>query len=47
MCYGNGTKPILIVCDIVQIKGDKKNRGEWEIGIIAQLIKAKDTVVRA
>ena len=44
-CF-NGTKPIHKVGDIMQIKGDKKNCGELEIGIITQLIKTKDTVVR-
>ena len=40
-CF-NGIEPVLKVGDIVRIKGDKKNRGEWEIGIITRLIKTKD-----
>ena len=33
--------------DVVVIKGDEKNRGEWSIGIVEKLIEGKDGIVRA
>ena len=33
--------------DVVVIKGDERNRGKWKIGIIKDLIKGRDEVVRA
>lgn len=45
-CF-DGTKSMLRVSGIVQIKGDRENHGEWQIGIITQVIKIKDTVVGA
>ena len=38
---------MLKVSGIVQITGDRENHGEWQIGIITQVIKIKDTVVGA
>lgn len=41
-------KPLtLSVGDVVIIKSDKRNRGEWPLGIVEQLYKGKDGVVRA
>ena len=34
------------VGQVVIIKGDGKNRGEWNIGIVEQLIRGRDKVVR-
>lgn len=34
------------VGQVVLIKGDRKNRGEWDIGIIEQLIRGRGKVVR-
>ena len=33
--------------DVVMIKGDDRNRGRWDIGIVEKLIVGKDGVVRA
>ena len=33
--------------DVVLIWGDKRNRGKWNLGIVAKLIKGRDGVVRA
>ena len=33
--------------DVIVIKGDEKNRGEWSIGIVEKLIEGKDGIVRA
>ena len=34
------------VGQVVLIKGDGKNRGEWDTGIVEQLIRGRDKVVR-
>ena len=33
--------------DVVLIKGNERNRGKWNIGIMVKLIKGRDRVVRA
>ena len=33
--------------DVVLIKGDNKNRGKWNIGIVTKLFKGKDDEIRA
>ena len=33
--------------DVVLIKGNERNRGKWNIGIVVKLIKGRDGVVRA
>ena len=33
--------------DVVLIKGDERNRGKWNLGIVQRLIKLRDGVVRA
>jgi hypothetical protein len=41
-------KPItLSVGDVVIIKSDERNRGEWPLGIVQELYEGKDGVVRA
>ena len=41
-------KPLsLSVGDVVIIKSDERNRGEWPLGIVEQLYQGKDGVVRA
>ena len=41
-------KPLcLVVGDVVLIKSDERNRGEWPLGIVEQLYEGKDGVVRA
>ena len=55
MCegYANDTsclkgKPsTLSVRDVVIIKSDERNRGEWPLGIVHELFEGKDGVVRA
>ena len=37
----------LAVGDVVIIKSDQRNRGEWPLGIVEQLYEGKDGVVRA
>ena len=32
--------------DVVVIKGDEKNRGEWSIGIVEKLSEGRDGIVR-
>ena len=33
--------------DVVLIQSDERNRGKWNLGIVAKLIKGRDSVVRA
>ena len=33
--------------DVVLIKGDEKNRGKWNIGIVQQINKGKDGNIRS
>lgn len=41
-------KPLtLAVGDVVIIKSDERNRGEWPLGIVAELYEGRDGVVRA
>ena len=35
------------VGDVVMIKGDSKNRGNWNIGIVVNIFQSKDSVIRA
>ena len=37
----------IAVGDVVLIKGDEKNRGKWNIGIVKQLNKGRDGIVRS
>ena len=32
--------------DVVLIKGDERNRGKWNVGIVEQLVKGRDGVIR-
>ena len=32
--------------DVVMIKGDKRNRGKWNVGIVEEMIKGWDRMVR-
>ena len=32
--------------DVVLIKGDERNRGKWNVGIVAQLVEGRDGVIR-
>ena len=32
--------------DVVLIKGEEKNKGKWTIGIVEELYKGKDEVIR-
>ena len=41
-----GKKPEIQVGDIMMIKGEEKNRGQWKIGIVDRLIAGKDEIVR-
>ena len=38
---------VLSVGDVVIIKSDERNRGEWPLGIVETLYEGKDGVVRA
>ena len=41
-------KPLrLVVGDVVLIKSDERNIGDWPLGIVEQLYEGKDGVVRA
>ena len=41
-------KPVKInINDVVMIKGDKKNRGKWKIGIIENIFMGKDNTIRS
>ena len=35
------------VADIVQVKGEQKNRGEWKIGLITKTILVSNVLVSA
>ena len=37
----------IAIGDVVLIKGDDKNRGKWNIGIVEELCEMKDNVIRA
>ena len=37
----------IVIGDVVLIKGDDKHRGKWNIGIVEELYKGKDNVIRA
>ena len=37
----------IVIGDVVLIKGDDKHRGKWNIGIVEELCKGKDSVIRA
>ena len=37
----------IAIGDVVLIKGDDKNRGKWNIGIVEELYEGKDNVIRA
>ena len=37
----------IAIGDVVMIKGDDKNRGKWNIGIVEELYEGKDNVIRA
>ena len=43
----HNTKAMKIeVGDVVVIKGEEKNKGKWSIGIVEELYKGKDDVIR-
>ena len=37
----------IAIRDVVLMKGDDKHRGKWNIGIIGELYKEKDNIIRA
>ena len=37
----------IAIGDVVLIKGDNKHRGKWNIGIVEELYKGKDNIIRA
>ena len=37
----------IAIRDVVLIKGDNKHRGKWNIGIVGELYKEKDNIIRA
>ena len=39
--------PLINTGDVVLIQGDERNRGKWNLGIVAKLIKGRDGVIRA
>ena len=45
-CY-QGDSPSLKVGDIVQVKEDKKNRGEWRLAVVVHVVKKGETVLGA
>ena len=40
-------QPALAIGDVVVIKGEERNRNLWRLGIINELFKGKDRIVRA
>ena len=46
-CCSSGINPKLDVGDIVQVKDDFKNRGEWKIGVVVRLVKHADVILGA
>jgi len=42
----HGKTNSLKIGDVMLIKGDKRNKGHWKLGIIKELIKGRDGVVR-
>ena len=41
-------KPVKInIPNVVTIKGDEKNRGEWKIGMIENVFMGKDNTIRS
>ena len=38
-------EPHIAVGEVVLIRGDEKNRGQWSIGVVEILIKGKDDVI--
>ena len=39
-------EPHIAVGEVVLIRGDEKNRGQWSIGVVERLVKGKDDVIR-
>ena len=39
-------EPHIAVGEVLLIRGDEKNRGQWSIGVVERLIKGKDDVIR-
>ena len=39
-------EPHIAVGEVVPIRGDEKNRGQWSIGVVERLIKGKDDALR-
>ena len=42
----HGKKIVLNIGDVVMIKGDEKNKGQWKLGIVNECITGRDGVVR-
>ena len=40
-------RPALAIGDVVIIKGEEQNRNLWRLGIVTELCKGKDRIVRA
>ena len=40
-------RPTLAIRDVVIIKAEKRNRNLWRLGIVTEIFKGKDKVVRA
>ena len=40
-------RPVLAIGDVVIIKGEERNRNLWRLGIVTELFKGKDRIVRA
>ena len=42
----HGKTNVLKIGDVMIIKGDERNKGHWKLGIVKELIKGRDGVVR-
>ena len=47
MRYRKENRPALAIGDVVIIKGEERNRTLWRLGIVTELFKGKDKIVRA
>ena len=47
MRCSNENLPALAIGDVVIIKGEERDRNLWSLGIITELFKGKDRIVRA
>ena len=47
MRYMKENRPTSAIGDVVIIKGEEQNRNLWRLGLVTELIKGKDRILRA